>query len=307
MKQTTFTLLLFAIVALGACRKDQNQPTINEYDEDQIKSYISANGITGMQRDTSGIYYNITNPGTGAAIQYSDNISVVFSVTSVDGKYISTDTLTNHLQEFAGHISQIAGPGIGVQGVQLAIHNILNHRGAVARIIVPSRLAYGVSGAGSGSSQLTAGRIAGNQSLDYYIHVIDNQNAYDQASMIRYVANNSVTPAWQKDPAGFWYSISIPGTGTVPINDVSQIQMTYTATRLDGVVFDQYNSSVIPNTDIPQLVKGVQLALEKYATAGTLISIVIPSSLAYGNKSGSTAVPPNSCLRFDLLVHSVSQ
>ncbi|NNU33757.1 hypothetical protein HK413_05680 [Mucilaginibacter sp. S1162] len=98
MKQTTFTFLLFAAIALVSCRKDNYGPTIKEYDEDQIKSYISANGITGMTRDTSGMYYSISNPGTGAPIDYSDNISVVFSVRSVDGKYVSVDTLSNHFQ-----------------------------------------------------------------------------------------------------------------------------------------------------------------------------------------------------------------
>lgn len=307
MKQTTFTFLLFATIALVSCRKDNYGPTIKEYDEDQIKSYISTNGITGMTRDTSGMYYSISNPGTGAVIDYSDNISVVFSVRSVDGKYISVDTITNHFQQFAGHITSIVNPlGIGVQGVQLAIHNILNHRGGAMRLIVPSRLAYGTSGAGSGSSELTSGRIAGNQCLDYYIHVIDDQAAYDNASIKRYLANNNLTSVMQYDPAGFWYQIDVPGTGTVAITENSTIQMTYTASLFNGNVVDQYNdASNLQPFDVPDLIQGVQIALKKYATAGTLIRIIMPSSLAYG-KTGSGSVPPNSCFRFDAQVRSIS-
>jgi FKBP-type peptidyl-prolyl cis-trans isomerase FkpA len=307
MKQTTFTLLLFATIALVSCRKDNYGPTIKEYDEDQIKSYISTNGITGMTRDTSGMYYNIINPGTGPTIDYSDNISVVFSVRSVDGKYISVDTISNHFQQFAGHITSIVNPiGIGVQGVQSAIHNILKYRGGAMRLIVPSRLAYGTGGAGSGSSELTSGRIAGNQCLDYYIHVIDNQAAYDNASIKRYLANNNLTSVMQYDPAGFWYQISEAGTGTVAITENSTIQMTYTATIFNGNIVDQYNNaSNLQPFDVPDLIQGVQIALKKYATAGALLRIVMPSSLAYG-KTGSGSVPPNSCFRFDVQVRSIT-
>jgi FKBP-type peptidyl-prolyl cis-trans isomerase FkpA len=305
MKQTTFTFLLFATIALVSCRKDNYGPTIREYDEDQIKSYISARGLTGMTRDTSGIYYNISNAGTGAAIEYSDNISVVFSVRSVDGKYISTDTISNHFQAFAGHISLINNPlGIGVPGVQMAIHNILNHRGAAARIIVPSRLAYGVSGAGSGSSELTSGRIAGNQSLDYYIHIIDKQADYDVASIKRYFANNNLTSVMQYDPAGFWYQVSVPGTGTVAITKNSTVGITYTATLFNGTVVDEYNTAPPRRFDVPELIDGVQTALKKYATAGTLMTVIMPSALAYG-KTPAGAVPANSCFRFDVRVISV--
>jgi FKBP-type peptidyl-prolyl cis-trans isomerase FkpA len=307
MKQTTFTFLLFATIALVSCRKDNYGPTIKEYDEDQIKSYISTNGITGMTRDTSGMYYNIINPGTGPAIDYSDNISVVFSVRSVDGKYISVDTISNHFQEFAGHITSIKNPiGIGVSGVQSAIHNILKYHGGAMRLIVPSRLAYGTGGAGSGSSELTSGRIAGNQCLDYYIHVIDNQATYDVASIKRYLTNNNLTSVMQYDPAGFWYQIDVSGTGTVPITENSTIQMTYTATIFDGTVVDQYNETTnMQPFDVPDLIQGVQIALKKYATAGALIRIVMPSSLAYG-KTGSGSVPPNSCFRFDVQVRSIT-
>lgn len=307
MKQTTFTFLLFATIALVSCRKDNYGPTIKDYDEEQIKSYISTNGISGMTRDTSGMYYNIISAGTGPAIDYSDNISVVFSVRSVDGKYISVDTISNHFQQFAGHITSITNPlGIGVSGVQLAIHNLLNHRGGSMRLIVPSRLAYGVGGAGSGSSELTSGRIAGNQCLDYYIHIIDDQTAYDNASIKRYLTNNNLTSVMQYDPAGFWYQISIPGTGTVAITENSTITMTYTASIFNGTVVDEYNPSS-PNQpfDVPDLIQGVQIALKKYATAGALIRIIMPSSLAYG-KTGSGLVPPNSCFRFDVQVVSVS-
>ena len=87
MKQTIFTLLLISAIGLVSCRKHGNQPNIKQYDQEQIQNYISANGITGMKKDTvggdtSGIYYKIIlQPQTDTALTYSDNISFVFNIS----------------------------------------------------------------------------------------------------------------------------------------------------------------------------------------------------------------------------------
>ena len=114
-------------------------------------------------------------------------------------------------------------PGISRQkaipyGLQLAIHNIVNHRGGIARLLIPSHLAYGVAGTGTGSSYVNNSRIAGNQCLDYYIHIIGNQDAYDQSVIKNYIAANGLSNSMKYDPAGYWYSISSPGLGTCGIN-----------------------------------------------------------------------------------------
>jgi FKBP-type peptidyl-prolyl cis-trans isomerase len=302
MKQTTFTLLLFAVIAMVSCRKNQYDPTIKQYDDDQIKAYISANGITGMVRDTSGMYYNIISPGTDTVIKYQDNLSMVFTVKSIDGVYVSADTITNHYDGYAGHLTGTTFPvGVNASGLQLAIHNILNHHGGIMRLIVPSHLAYGVTGAGSGSIS-TTGRIAGNQSLDYYVHIISNQDAYDQLVIKNYMAANGLTNM-TKDPAGFWYHVDAPGTGTVSIDDNSTIFVTYTTTLFNGTVASE-NNSPGQNFEIPDLIKGAQIGLKKYATAGSLLTFLIPSSLAYG-KLG-TSIPPNSCIRYGVRVVSVA-
>lgn len=302
MKQTTFTLLLFAVIAMVSCRKNQYDPTIKQYDEDQIKAYISANGITGMVRDTSGMYYKIISPGTDTIIKYQDNLSMVFTVKSIDGKYVSADTITNHYDGFAGHIVGTAFPvGLSAPGLQAAIHNILNHHGGMMQLIVPSHLAYGVTGAGSGSIS-TAGRIAGNQCLDYYVHIISNQDAYDQLVIKNYIAANNLT-GFKQDPLGYWYRVEETGTGTNAITDYSTVTVTYTTTLLNGTVAD-YNRNPIAVFDIPDLVQGVREGMKKYATAGTLMTIIMPSSLAYG-KTG-TSIAPNSCIRYGVRVVSVA-
>jgi FKBP-type peptidyl-prolyl cis-trans isomerase FkpA len=306
MRQTTFTLLFFALMTLISCKKDKYDVTINQYDDDQIKAYMTTNNISGLTRDTSGMYYKIITPGAGSAIQYSDNISVVYSVRSLDGKYESIDTIANHFQDFAGHIASSGYPlGFGTKGVQQAIHDLLNKKGGSMRLIIPSRLAYGVSGIGSGSSSVTTGRIAGNQCLDLYIHIIDNQAAYDKASIKSFIANNNLSTTLLEDPDGYYYNIRTPGTGTVAITNNSSIAVTYTVRLLNGTVVDEYNAAGGNVLEIPDLIEGVQQGLKKYATAGSLITFVIPSAKAYG-PTGPTGIPPNSVIRFEVQVLSVA-
>lgn len=312
MRKYTYTLLFFGLLALVACRRDNYDPTITQYDEDQIKAYMSANGLTGFTRDTSGMYYKILDPGRDTTtLQYTSNTSMVFTVKSVDNKYVSTDTINNHYDGYVGHIATSTTPlGLDIVGLQQAVHNIMKHNGAIARIIIPSRLGYGVSGAGVGSSSNTSGRIAGNQSLDYYVHLIGNkmigdsvaQEAYDDLVIKNYIAQNGLT--MQQDPEDhYWYSIIEPGLGTVPITYQSSIVTTFTTSLLNGTVASENNTLGGVGMDVPDLIPGVQKGLKKYGRTGALLRFLFPSRLAYGKLT--TSIPPNSPIKYDVRIISV--
>jgi len=313
MRQFTYTLLFFGLLATVACRRDKYDPTITEYDQDQIKAYMSSKGLTGFTRDTSGIYYKILDPGRDTAtLQYTSNTSMVFTLQSVDGKYISNDTINNHYDGFVGHIATSTTPlGLDIVGLQQSVHDIMKHNGAIARLIIPSRLAYGVAGAGVGSASNTSGRIAGNQSLDYYVHLIGNkaindtvaQENYDQLVIKNYIAQNGLT--MQQDPQyHYWYSITEPGFGDVPITYQSSVVVTYSTTLLNGYVASEYNVLGGQGFDVPDLIPGVQLGLKKYGKTGALLTFLFPSRLAYGKQT--TSIPPNSIIRYDVRIIGVT-
>lgn len=308
MKQLTYTLLFFGLIALVSCRRDKYDPTINQYDEDQIKAYMSSAGLSGFTRDSSGIYYQIINPGYDTALQYTSNVSMVFTVKSVDGKYISNDTIANHYDGYLGHISTVTSPlGLDIPGLQQAVHDIIKHNGGIARLLIPSKLAYGVSGAGVGSSSNTTGRIAGNQSLDYYVHIIGDtlaQEAYDQLVIKNYIAKNGLSAMKQDPDDHYWYLINEPGTGTVPITNNSSVIATFTTTLLNGTIASQNNDPQGVAFDVPDMIPGIRKALKKYGTAGALMTFIFPSRLAYGKLT--TSIPPNSVIRYDVRIISVS-
>jgi FKBP-type peptidyl-prolyl cis-trans isomerase FkpA len=311
MRQKFFTLLLIAAIGLVSCRKDKVEQNIKQYDESQIQSYITANGITGMQKDTSsldsaGIYYKlILPPKVDTLLDYPDKVSIVFTVRSLDGKYTSADTINNHIEDYLGHLTSDALP----YGLQIAIKNIVKHKGASARLMIPSHLAYGVSGYGSGSSTNVNTKIAGNQSLDYYVHIISDYKTYDEQviknnfDVTGYVRKNSLL----KPGNFYYYKILNPGTGGTPITVNSTITATYTGSLLNGTVFDGSNNgdNISAPLVVSSLVPGVQEALQQNVVVGTKISIIVPSTLGYANTSSGT-IPINSVLRFTFVIVSVA-
>jgi len=302
MKQTIFTFLLLSVIIIS-CRKDKLQSTIQQQDQTAIQNYITANGITGMVRDTfgndtTGIYYKINLPGSGPALAYSDSIAFVYSLKTFDNTYEQPDTIYNHYAGYVGHITNSGLPS----GVQLAIHDVMKYGGASMRLLIPSRMAYGINGTGSGSSQVANNRIQGNECLDYYVHSIrsSEQPAYDDIVIQNYLKNQGLT-GYTKTASGLYYKILTPGTGTDPITVNSTITDTHTGQLLDAKLIDSAYNGVNYATDIVSgfVSSGIVEGLENYATVGTKISLIFPSGLGYGNVLGAGGLaPPNSCLRY---------
>jgi FKBP-type peptidyl-prolyl cis-trans isomerase FkpA len=307
MKKIIFFLLVAVVAGLSSCRKNDTDPDIKQYDEEQIQAFIKTNGITGMQRDASGIYYKVLKAGSGDPLQYKDSISLVFTLHTFDGRYASTDTIANHYSGYLGRISQTGYP----LALQTAIYELVKKHGGKIRLLIPSNLGYGASGVGSGSSTTNNTRIYGNQCLDYYVNVMnnvsgDNQNTYDDLVIKNYLAANALT-GFSKTASGIYYKILRPGVGTTPVTKNSTVNCNYTFTLLNGVVFSQYNDGGGTSLDVPDLIPGIQEAFKSFATTGINMTLIIPSSLAYG-KSGisSSNVPGNSVVRFDVQVLNVT-
>lgn len=315
MKQKIFTFLLIAAAGLTACKKDKVYPDIKQYDDLQIQNYLSANNLTGFtkaENDTTGIYYKIINPGTGKALDYSDEVSLVYTMKSFDGKYVSSDTIANHYVNVLGHLTAYNAssttPPIP-KGLELAIHDFLKFKGGSMRLMIPSRLAYGKSGftvAGASSGK----NVAGNQSIDYYVHVINDQAAYDDLVIRNYMKANSLT-GYMKDAKGYYYKVITPGTGTVgEIKEFSNVTNTYKGYLMNGVVFADKSAASVETPFSYQGVSGLSIAVQKYGSSGASLSFIFPSLLGYGTSetSGATVnIPANSCTRFDYQITTVTQ
>lgn len=324
MKQKIFTLLLITSIGLLSCRKNNNDPNIKQYDDIQIQNYIKANGLTGMKRDTShgdtsGIYYEILSQGSTAGVKpldYSDSVAFVLSVKTFDGKYINTDTLNlAHFDGLVGYISLGSSIMGFTKGLQSAIHDVVKYPGTRARILVPSRVCYGVNGAGSGSSSNVNNRIAGNQCIDYYVNVIKSVPKYQDYLINEYMQKNGLTGFTHVTSgrgAGMYYKITTPGAGTSDIlADESSFTCNYTGRFLNGATFgstatdtDTQGTTTLTTFTLGTLVAGVQEALYKQ-TAGAAVTLLVPSRLGYG-VVGKPPIGPDVCIRFDFAISTVT-
>ncbi len=130
----------------------------------------------------------------------------------------------------------------------------------------------------------------------------------DDGIIQKYLADKAITTA-QKQPSGLYF---VPTTTNATAKQVvmgSNVSIRYTATLLDGTVFDA--TSLRNNTPVSFVVgksnvlTGLQLgALLMHL--GDKATLLLPSGLAYGaggtTGQNNTVVPANTVVRFDIEV-----
>jgi FKBP-type peptidyl-prolyl cis-trans isomerase FkpA len=135
-----------------------------------------------------------------------------------------------------------------------------------------------------------------------------NQGATDDKMLQDYFAKNNLKPT--KTSSGLYYSITKEGTGE-QIQKGQTVTMNYTGKTLDGNTFDSNVDPKFSHVEpfnfvagigqvVPGWDEGVQL-LKK----GSKANFYIPSTLAYGERSPSPNMAPNSILTFEVEVVDV--
>ncbi|GAA4009961.1 hypothetical protein GCM10022408_22670 [Hymenobacter fastidiosus] len=127
---------------------EEQQKKMMAYAEEQIKkddvilqNYIKKNNLTA-KKDPSGIYYVVTQPGTGATPKQGQTVSVLYKGTLLDGKvFDSSEKMGNKPIDFPLGVGQVI-PGWD-KGIALL------NKGTKATLLIPSSLAYGQRGAGA--------------------------------------------------------------------------------------------------------------------------------------------------------------
>lgn len=156
IKLKNFVLLIFPVLLiLGSCNKDSLDPEKQaQQDEAIIVKFLTDKNITA-QRHSSGVYYQIINPGSGN-ITFSLNTTVSAKYT---GRLLSGSEFDKSIQPISFKLGGvIAGWQIGVPLIQ---------KGGKIRLFIPSGLGYGSGGSGP---------IPANAVLDFDIELVDVTN-----------------------------------------------------------------------------------------------------------------------------------
>jgi FKBP-type peptidyl-prolyl cis-trans isomerase FkpA len=99
------------------------------YNDAVIKQFLAANNLTGFTKRPSGIYYKISDAGTGAAINDESQITITYTGKLLDGRLFDSNTdATFYLQDLIPGWREIL-PLVKV--------------GGAVRFVVPSASAYG--------------------------------------------------------------------------------------------------------------------------------------------------------------------
>jgi FKBP-type peptidyl-prolyl cis-trans isomerase FkpA len=98
-------------------------------------------------------------------------------------------------------------------------------------------------------------------------------------------------------PSGLQYKVEVEGTGKKPI-EWDLIEVHYEGKLLDGTIFDSsYEKKKTFTFGLSRVIagwtEGIQLMKE-----GAIYHFIIPSDLAYGDKSAGSLIAPNSTLYF---------
>lgn len=131
MNKFILALLLLVGIFTSSCKLEDQ----TEADRMKIEQYLADNNLTATRHE-SGIYYNISTPGTGA----NPNLSSVVTV-----KYKGYLTNNNVFDQSTAGI-QFALANL-IPGWQIGIP--LLKKGGKGTFYIPSELGYGSSGQGS--------------------------------------------------------------------------------------------------------------------------------------------------------------
>lgn len=304
MKQFAFAFLAVLVLATFSCKKEYD--TITTYDSQTIQNYISTNHLT-MTAGDSGIYYQVIKPGdTGNPLTDTDRIFYAFTIKTLDGKFVSTDTVLNRVPNYVGLTSTTLPVGL-----QFGIKKYLQKRNGVIRLLIPSKQAYGVNNYKTSDGAIN---IPGNESLDYtvYLYNVNSQLAYDTIQIRNYIKKNNLT-SFKRTTSGLYYQILDAGSGTDQIYSTSTVTVTLTKGILKSGTTVTVETTALAAQSVAAFVSaGLQEGLQKINSGGK-IRLLIPTSLAYGTTVASTTagtynynIPPNSILDYTINVTAVT-
>ncbi|MEZ0484773.1 FKBP-type peptidyl-prolyl cis-trans isomerase [Fibrella aquatica] len=113
-------------------------------DEKILTDYLAKNGLAGKaQKTANGVYYVITQPGTGVKPNKGDNVQVQYTGKLMNGKVFDS-SLTN--QQNGGKPIQFqVGVGMIIPGWEEGIMQFA--KGTKGTLYIPSGMAYGQQGA----------------------------------------------------------------------------------------------------------------------------------------------------------------
>jgi peptidylprolyl isomerase len=252
---------------------------------DLVASEDGGGGTVGEEVTTSsGLKYVDLVLGTGESPKQGETVVVNYTGTLEDGTKFDSSLDRGAPGEFVlGEL--IDGFDEGVETMKV---------GGKRKLIIPSDLAYGPSGAGDGT-------IPPNATLLFDVELLEIRAASTPPPEVAPANPPAVTGEQITTASGLKYIDIKEGTGASPTTGQT-ITIHYTGwNQADGSKFDSSLDRGQPDDFIlGELIHGFNEGMTTMKVGG-MRRLIIPPELGYGVQGGAQGlVPPNSTLIFDI-------
>lgn len=270
-----------AIIALLfiSCNNDSEDPVdYSAQNEAEIKAYIAANNLDA-ERTSSGLYYVVTEEGTGKRPTTTSNVTVAYKGYFTDKKAYGQSKDTGATFNLEGMIRGF------VEGIPFF------KEGGSGILLIPAHLAYG------GGYQ----NVPGGAVLIFEIKLLAvEHSAINDAQIVKYIADNNLEAV--KAPSGLYYVIDEAGTGKQPTS-ASTVTVAYKGYYTNKTVFDQGSATGL-TFSLQQVIKGWTEGIPYFKEGGSG-KLLVPAALGYGSYD-YRGIPGGSVLIFDVKLISVN-
>ena len=227
------------------------------------------------------MYYVINEEGSGNKPTENSAVNIDYKLSFLDGTPIGQS------ESEIIELKQII-PGLS-EGIQLF------KEGGEGVLLIPSELAYGLSGNNTGS--IPGGKVlVFDIKLNVADYLVENETA-----ILNYIETNNLVAT--KTDSGLYYVINNEGTGSSYPTSNSNVTVAYKGYFLDGTVFDESDANGV-SFNLNQVIPGWTEGITYFKEGGDGV-LLIPYNLGYG-VYGNTGVPRVSVLLFDVNLKSIN-
>lgn len=271
----------------------------------EIAKFLADNQWT-LEPLESGLYFNKIKSGNGPKVKDGMFLTFDFEIRNLDGSLIYSSIEANYPGSFE------YGKRFDTEGLMQALS--MMRQGDEVELINPSSLAFGEAG--------RPGMIEPYTPLHYFVRLTSVQTKAEhekeleakrkqeeaqkealkmqEPSIIaKYIADNEITV--KPTESGLYFISTQEGTGEQPVAG-DKVKVHYTGTLLDGTKFDSSLDRDQPFEFVlgqGQVIKGWDEGIMMMKVGGKA-TLILPSSIAYGDRQAGAVIKPYSPLKFDV-------
>ncbi len=314
-----FSILAFSTTIISCDRLEEN---LSADEMAKLEAWLQVHNVQAELKP-SGMYFIEKQAGTGLTPAVGDYVIYSYVEKTLEGNVFRSciqDTAqlwdfyavtTHYVPSFILNETPLTNkfPKGLVEGFGYM------KEGGKARLILPSKLAYGKSGLSKVTSYVSISSYTTIIVDVELIKVVKDPEVYEQGLIKEYIDLNY--PGLKATADSIYFINLKTGTGS-SVADDSTVYVKYTGSYLDGFVFDSNVDSVIAarglstptDTSLSFVVGNVTTVIKGFNFAVKLMKengkarVIVPSINAYG-VNGSTSIPPYTPLIFDIELEKV--